>query len=867
MGTFVRTLRETLLDPARFACGVELVTTRGTLATKKAARIHAMANGLADLSCIDWLSITDNAGGNPMLDPVSLGQPLMKRGKDLVIHLACKDYNRNGLEARAWLLANEGFKNILALSGDYPLSGFQGRARPASDLDSVTLLTLLNAMNEGLVVAPPTEARPRPLRLPGTGFFLGAAVSNFKLHEREVMPQLFKLDRKIAAGAHFIISQIGYDSRKFHELIAWHRRRGHENIPLVGNVYLLNARVAAVFNQGKIPGVVVSNELQQECERRGKEADGGHSFFIELAAQQVAIFKGLGYRAAYLGNIEKVEEAREIWEKAQSYGADDWKQFARGIRYGRPKEFYFFAEDSKTGLADPDRVNPDYEASLRRRVKSKHVTMGYRFSRMMHAAAFTPDAKLFCLGRWLYSRAKDKEHGPWCLQPVERASKAAIFDCRHCGDCSLPDIAYLCPMSQCAKNMRNGPCGGGHEGLCEARDRECIWARAYERMKYYGEEQEMLKGAPVFQDNTLLETSSWANTFLGRDHFHFGSKKSAEAAPVVDAEPKLPAEPKKPKPKPAVTAGAEPNTAGQSEKAATAKREGKKAMAIPGLTIIAEAINDSVPSTAKLYNMNDIEGIKALAKRQAEGNSGYIDVNVGSRGPELLAQVVREVQSVTDKPLSIDTPDPKLAAAGLEAYDVDRARGHKPILNSLSMLRMSMLELYRIKPFRPILLATEGVDANGVSAPCKNVDDVHRAAQAMLKMIRASGANIPNEDLIIDPGIAPIGADMDGLTKRVLDSIARLKGDPEFAGCHFSVGLSNFSVMLPPKRANGKAVKTPLQNAFLTKAMPLGLDMIIGAADREYRILKPGDDALVCLDEFLALEDVEATLRVKEFYS
>lgn len=828
-------LRETLMDPARFACGVELVTTRGTLATKKASRIHATANSLADLSFIDWLSITDNAGGNPMLDPVSLGLPLMKRGKDLVIHLACKDYNRNGLEARAWLLANEGLTNLLALSGDYPLAGYQGRARPASDLDSVTLLALLTAMNQGMVVAPATESRPRPLRLPGTAFFLGAAVSNFKLYEREVIPQLLKLDRKIAAGAHFIITQIGYDSRKFHELMVWHRRRGNEKVPLVGNVFLLNAKVADVFHQGKIPGVVVSDELQKECELRGKEADQGHAFFIELAAKQVAVFKGLGYRAAYLGNIEKADDARLIWEKAQSYGTDDWKEFAREIRFGRKEEFYLFAEDPETGLADPNRVDPDYEASLRQRRPSEHVTVGYRASRLVHEAAFKPDTGLFCLGKWLYERADNQEQGPWLLRPIERGSKAALFDCRHCGDCSLPDIAYLCPMSQCAKNMRNGPCGGGHEGKCEARDKDCMWARAYERLKYFGEEQDMLKGPPVFQDNALLETSSWANTFLGRDHHHYGSPSTTEPA-------------------------------AETKKAAPAKRE-VKSMGIPGLTIIAEAINDSVPSTAKLYNTNDIEGIKALAKKQSDGNCGYIDVNVGPRGPELLAQVVREVQSVTDKPLSIDTPDPKLAAAGLKAYNLERAQGRKPILNSLSMLRMEMLDLYRIQPFRPILLATEGVDAHGVSAPCKTVDDVHRAAQAMLKIIRESGLNIPNDDLIIDPGIAPIGADMDGITKRVLDSIAKLKADPEFAGCHFSVGLSNFSVMLPPKRANGKAVKTPLQNAFLTKAMPLGLDMIIGAADRDYRILKPGDDALVCLEEFLTLEDVEATLRVKEFYS
>ena len=288
---------------------------------------------------------------------------------------------------------------------------------------------------------------------------------------------------------------------------------------------------------------------------------------------------------------------------------------------------------------------------------------------------------------------------------------------------------------------------------------------------------------------------------------------------------------------------------------------------IPGLTIIAESINDSVPSTAKLYAANDIEGIKALARKQAEGNCGFIDVNVGRRDAAFMAMIVREVQGVTDKPLSIDTPDPVLAEAGLKAYSLERAGGRKPVLNSMSLLRLKMLDLYKVCPFRPILLATEGIDASGSSVPCRTVDDVLEAARMLRRKIRESGFGLPNGDLIIDPGIAPIAGDLEGITKRVLDSIARIKADPEFAGAHFSVGLSNFTVMLPPKRANGKPVKTPLQNAFLTKAVPLGLDMIIGAADRDYRILPPGDDALVCLEEALALNEIEAIMRVQQFYS
>ena len=101
---------------------------------------------------------------------------------------------------------------------------------------------------------------------------------------------------------------------------------------------------------------------------------------------------------------------------------------------------------------------------------------------------------------------------------LEQAAKVPLFGCKDCGDCSLPEIAYVCPESQCAKNQRNGPCGGTRDGLCEVYDTECIWSEAYERLKAYGEEESMLDGPVVVKDNALAGTSAWANTFLGRDH-------------------------------------------------------------------------------------------------------------------------------------------------------------------------------------------------------------------------------------------------------------------------------------------------------------------------------------------------------------
>jgi methylenetetrahydrofolate reductase (NADPH) len=104
------------------------------------------------------------------------------------------------------------------------------------------------------------------------------------------------------------------------------------------------------------------------------------------------------------------------------------------------------------------------------------------------------------------------------LHLVEQAAKVPMFGCRDCGDCSLPDIAYLCPESQCVKNQRNGPCGGTRQGKCEIGEKDCIWALAYDRLKVYGEEERMLEGPAVIKDNALRGTSAWGNTFLGRDH-------------------------------------------------------------------------------------------------------------------------------------------------------------------------------------------------------------------------------------------------------------------------------------------------------------------------------------------------------------
>lgn len=56
--------------------------------------------------------------------------------------------------------------------------------------------------------------------------------------------------------------------------------------------------------------------------------------------------------------------------------------------------------------------------------------------------------------------------------------------CQACGDCDIWVYGGICPTSQCAKGLLNGPCGGSNNGKCEVDDSiECAWEQIYKRLE------------------------------------------------------------------------------------------------------------------------------------------------------------------------------------------------------------------------------------------------------------------------------------------------------------------------------------------------------------------------------------------------
>lgn len=77
--------------------------------------------------------------------------------------------------------------------------------------------------------------------------------------------------------------------------------------------------------------------------------------------------------------------------------------------------------------------------------------------------------------------------------------RAGLFieACRSCGDCELGWTGGICPVTQCAKGLLNGPCGGAKGRRCEVNtEEECVWLRIYGRLAAINQLENLLEIRP-----------------------------------------------------------------------------------------------------------------------------------------------------------------------------------------------------------------------------------------------------------------------------------------------------------------------------------------------------------------------------------
>lgn len=285
------------------------------------------------------------------------------------------------------------------------------------------------------------------------------------------------------------------------------------------------------------------------------------------------------------------------------------------------------------------------------------------------------------------------------------------------------------------------------------------------------------------------------------------------------------------------------------------------------LNVLGERINPGFKSTRALFDTEDFAGIQALAVKQVEAGAFALNVNCGARAksdPQFMAEVIRSIQAVVSVPLSFDFPNAEVQEICLKSYDLEKAKGALPIINSIAETRWDLMELQKIRPFRVILMGTERLE-DGVAKPNRTGAEIASTAKrATLRLVRDHGMKV--SDVFVDISVSALIADTTGMTRATLDGIRLIGSDPELAGINISGGLSNIGQQLPPKAADGSNLKEQLEYAFLTLAVPMGMNTVLGTPWRDYQKLPADNFVLETLREFIELEGSKALRQVRRFY-
>lgn len=250
------------------------------------------------------------------------------------------------------------------------------------------------------------------------------------------------------------------------------------------------------------------------------------------------------------------------------------------------------------------------------------------------------------------------------------------------------------------------------------------------------------------------------------------------------------------------------------------------------MIIIGEKINGFIPATMKAIEAHDDEYIKKLAADQAEYGASYIDVCPGV-APEVERQtmewLIGLVQSVTDTPLSIDSPDPQVIVDSM------------PLAKVPGLVNSASNEAGKCETLFP---AIAGTDWNVVCLTCDDEHGVPSEAEVKFEiaqdiMRKAKEAGVRESQIFFDPVVTTLGTTPDALIS-FMGAARKIKETwPEVT---ITSGLTNIS--------HGMPLRKKINMQFLSLAMSAGMtSAILDPTSMDMRTVMYVTDALLGNDK------------------
>jgi homocysteine S-methyltransferase len=272
---------------------VELDPPRGLDCAKVLAGSRRLAEAGADA-----ISLAENPLARIRMGNIALAKRIQDEiGIETIIHVTGRDRNLIGLHSELLGAHLLGLRNVLAVTGDPVAVGGEAGASSVFDLNSIGLLELLSALNNGHTLVGGDLGG-------ATQFQAGAA---FNPNVADMRGQLRRLTKKIAAGAQFVQTQPIYSAAILDTMLDCLQDVG---IPVLVGILPLVSERNAEFLHNEVPGILLPEDVRKRM--HGTQGEEGVRRGMDIARELIEAGRGRVDGFYLMPPFGKVEIAVEL---------------------------------------------------------------------------------------------------------------------------------------------------------------------------------------------------------------------------------------------------------------------------------------------------------------------------------------------------------------------------------------------------------------------------------------------------------------------------------------------------------------------------------------------------------------------------
>jgi len=287
-----------LLAAGRFVVSVEIDPPRSI----RIERTIEAARLLRDAG-VDLVNVSDSAMARVRMSALSVAFGI-QHDLDLecLVHCTTRDRNLMALESELLGAHALGVRNVIALTGDPPRIGDYPTGTGVWDVDSIGLIEILSRLNRA---EDPSGASIGQR----AGFTIACALDSTAA---DAATEWDRLERKVTAGAHLVMTQPLYSVEQVESMLAEARRRfGPSGFPvpvLLGVLPLVSTRHAE-FLHNEVPGITIPDEARAAMQAAGER---GSEVGIEMADRLLATMEGEVAGTYIMPSFGRYEQCAEL---------------------------------------------------------------------------------------------------------------------------------------------------------------------------------------------------------------------------------------------------------------------------------------------------------------------------------------------------------------------------------------------------------------------------------------------------------------------------------------------------------------------------------------------------------------------------